>query len=401
MDNSKKNLLFIINNLTCGGAEKALVSLLQTIDYSRFNVDLYLFKQTGVFLNQVPKEVVLLPEPENYKYFDMSIKTAIIDNLKKGKFNVVWNRILAGFVFKSEKIKAVAEQKAWKYLSRTMYPIKKEYDVAIGFLEKTPNYFCVEKVTAKKKIGFVMNDYNKLKMDKTIDDYYFKKLDFIALDSDGSKQVMVETFPHFKDKFKVIKSIISASTIHKLAQEQVNDLPEGFKVISVGRLTHQKGFDLALEAVKKVFDKGIKFKWIIIGDGEEKKNLLEKANEYGIADCIHFLGIKENHYPYLLQSDIFLHTSRFEGFGIVVHEAKILAKPILLTDFNVARIHVEHDKSGLIAELNSDSIAENLERLILDANLRKQFSEVLSKQNFGTENEITHFYKLLEEESKQ
>lgn len=400
MDKSKKNLLFIINNLTCGGAEKALVSLLQTIDYSSYNVDLYLFKKTGVFLNQVPKEVVLLPEPENYKYFDMSIKTAILDNLKKGNLTVIINRILAGFVFKNNKNRAHAEQRAWKFLGKTMRPIKKEYDVAIGFLEKTPNYFCVEKVTAKMKIGFIMNDYNKLQMDKTIDDYYFKKLDFIALDSDGSKEVMLETFPQFKDKFKVIKSIISATTIHKLAQEQVTDLPDGFKVISVGRLTYQKGFDLALEAVKKLFDKGIQFQWIIIGDGEDKKALQEKAIQYGIADKIHFLGIKENHYPYLLQSDIFLHTSRFEGFGIVIHEAKILAKPILLTDFNVAKIHVEHDKSGLIAEMNSDSIAENLERLIVDDSLRNQFSTILAKQNFGTESEIETFYKMIESNSE-
>jgi len=169
----KKDVLFIMNNLTCGGAEKALISLLQTMDYSRYNVDLYLFKKEGLFMSQLPKEVNLLPEPEFYTYFDMSIKTAVLTNLKSGNLKVVWNRIMAGYLFKTEKNPAVKEQKLWKYLGPCIEPLDKKYDAAIGFLEKTPNYFCADKVQAKVKIGFVNNDYEKLGLDPSIDVPYF------------------------------------------------------------------------------------------------------------------------------------------------------------------------------------------------------------------------------------
>lgn len=396
MCDSKKDILFIINNLNCGGAEKALVSLLQTIDYSKYNVDLQLFKKEGLFLNQVPVQVSILPVPKNYHFFDMSIKTAIFVNLKKGNFKVIFNRIRSGFIYRTEKNKAVAEQKNWNYLKKTIKPLAKKYDVAIGFLEKTPNYFCVDKVTAKKKIGFVMNDYNKLKMDKTIDNYYFSKLDFIAQDSEESNAIMKDNFPQLADKMVVVKSIISATAIYQLAQKTVTDLPKGFKIISVGRLTYQKGYDIAIEAINAVAKKGLDFKWIILGDGDEKKILQQKVIDYNLQDKVFFLGIKENHYPYLKQADVFLHTARFEGFGIVISEAKILNKPMVLTNFNVAKTHINDSVNGFIAEMNPEAVAEKLETLITNTNLQKQFSENLSKQNYGTEVEIEKFYSLID-----
>ena len=170
----KKKLLFIMNDLSCGGAEKALVSLLNTLDYNLFEVDLFLFKKEGLFLNQVPTEVNILPAPINYPYFDMSIGRAISKNLKSGNFKVILNRLLAGYIYKTTKTKAIAEQKSWKYLRKVLIPLEKKYDVAIGYLEKRPNYFCVDKVNATKKIGFIHNDYNKLKMNAIFDLPYFK-----------------------------------------------------------------------------------------------------------------------------------------------------------------------------------------------------------------------------------
>ena len=396
MNDSKKDILFILNNLHCGGAEKALISLLQTIDYTRYRVDLLLFKQEGLFLNQLPEHVTLLPVPPNYHYFDMSLKSAVLANLKKGNFNVILYRILYGIVFKTEKTPSVKEQKGWKYLKKVLSPLPKKYAVSIGFLEKTPNYFCVDKVTADRKIGFVMNDYNKLKMDKTIDAYYFAKLDYIVQDSAESKAILCAIFPQFAQKMVVVKSIISSAAIYRLAQEPVNDLPDGFKIISVGRLTYQKGYDIAIEAIHRLAQKGFDFKWIILGDGEEKKPLMQKVVDYGLQDKVFFLGIRENHYPYVQQADVFLHTARFEGFGIVISEAKILQKPMVLTNFNVAPSHIDEGVNGFIADMTPESVAQKLALLITDSDLRKQFSSALSKQNFGTEKEIDTFYTIID-----
>jgi glycosyltransferase involved in cell wall biosynthesis len=395
MTKTKKRLLFIINNLNCGGAEKALISLLQTIDYEKNSVDLFLFKQEGLFLNQIPANVNLLDVPKNYHYFDMPLKRALLSNLKIGNFKVAFYRIMFGLIYKIEKTHAVKEQRGWKYLKNVLAPLTKKYDVAIGFLEKTPNYFCIDKVSARKKIGFVMNDYDKLKMDKTIDNYYFSKLDFIVQDSEESNIIMKKNFPQFAHKTVVIKSIISAISVQQLAQQTITDLPEGFKIISVGRLTYQKGYDIAMAAINIIAKKGLNFKWIILGDGDEEKILKQKVIDYNLQDKVFFFGIKENHYPYLKQADIFLHTARFEGFGIVISEAKILQKPIVLTNFNVAKTHINDGVNGFIAEMNAESVAYKLELLMTNNNLQKQFSQNLSKDNFGTENEIEKFYAII------
>src|SRR5690606_32083580 len=174
----KKKLLFIMNNLNAGGAEKALVSLLQAIDYSKYEVDLFLFEKTGLFLKSVPQEVTVI-EPENYKYFDMSLPKAIIENLKNANFKVACYRMLFGLVYKAEKTAVLREQKSWKYLAKALPGLDKKYDAAIGYLEKRPNYFCIEKTAADVKIGFIHNDYNLLKMDAAIDLPYFEKFDRI------------------------------------------------------------------------------------------------------------------------------------------------------------------------------------------------------------------------------
>lgn len=396
MSDTKKDIIFIMNNLNCGGAEKALVSLLQSLDYSQYKVDLFLFKREGLFLSQVPKQVTILDAPKNYPYFDMSLKLAIIENLKKGNLKVIFYRIIIGLINKRETVNSIKEQKVWRYLKKVMPKLEKKYDIAVGFLEKTPNYFCVDNVNAKKKIGYVMNDYEKLMMSKEIDNYYFSKLDYIVQDSEESNSTMKKKFPQFEKKLVVVKSIMSSATIRQLAKENVEDMQKkGFTIVSVGRLSYQKGYDLAIDAMKILSERGFDFNWIILGEGEDKQKLQQIVKDYKLESKVYFLGIKENHYPYLLQADVFLHTARFEGYGIVVQEAKILNKPMLLTDFKTSKTHIENGINGYIVAMKPQEIADGLEKLIKDENLRKQFSTALSQHDFGTENEIESFYSLI------
>lgn len=391
----KKKILIVMNNLNVGGAEKALVSLLQIFDYSKYSVDLLLFKKEGVFLKQVPEEVNILEEPKNYQFFNMSFLTMLKRTIPKLQFSVIWNRILFSVNAKIEKHPIVREQKAWRYLRRVIPSVPKSYDVAVGFMENTPNCFCVEKVTADVKIGFIMNDYNQLGMSKELDEPYFEKLNYIVTDSAESREVLKNIFPQFSSKLKVIKSIISPTLIHKLADVEIADFPDGFKLISIGRLTYQKGYDLAMEACKILMEKECQFKWYILGIGEDYEQLKEQIEKLGIGNFVEFLGIRENHYPYLKQADIFVHTARFEGFGIVVSEARILHKPMVITDFSVAKSHITHNVNGLIAEMNAESIASNIKDLIDHSDKRKMFSAILSEEKMGTEDEIYKFYNLL------
>ncbi|MBT2709486.1 glycosyltransferase [Pseudomonas sp. ISL-84] len=395
----KRNILFVMNHLVCGGAEKSLLSLLEAMDYSKYNVDLYLFSHKGLFLNKIPKEVTLLPEPENYKYFNMAFKTATEELIKKRKINTAFNRSILGFLAKTEKNGAVMEQKFWRYLSKSINKIDKDYDIAIGFQEKNPIYFCVDHVKAKVKIGWIHTDYKKLGIDPEKDKTYFAELDYIVTVSEDLVHILKEQFPESKNKINFIYNIISSSAINKMSLEKVNLKTvndSSTSIISVGRLAKEKGLDITLDAIDILVKKGYDIKWYLIGEGNVKSELEKSIKIRKLEERVVFLGMKENPYPYINIADIFIQSSRYEGKSISINEAKILGKPIVITNFDTAKSHIKDDYNGLIADMDSVSVANNIERLIKEDDLRKKFKINLEKEKLGTENEIEKLYELIE-----
>jgi glycosyltransferase involved in cell wall biosynthesis len=390
----KKNLLFVINNLNCGGAEKALISLLETIDYSLYNVDLFLFKHEGLFFSKIPKQVKLLEEPSEYKYFDMSIKTAIKDCIKKKRIGIALSRVYAGCIFKTEKNVVRGEQRVWKYISKSMKSMDKIYDVAIGYLEKGPIYFCVDKVNANKKIGFIHNDYDKLGIDPDIDIKYIDELDHIVTVSEECANVLKERFPTYKQKVEVMYNIVSPKIINKMSLEEVDMVKKGTRIVSVGRLTYQKGFELAIEACKNLVKLGYDIKWYIIGDGEDRNRLEKLIKDSNLQGIFILLGIKENPYPYIKEADIYVQPSRFEGKSIAIDEAKILLKPIVVTNFSTVKDQIKNKKNGLIVGMDSKSLYEGIRKIIDNQEFREKLVKNLSEESLGTETEIYKLYEL-------
>lgn len=396
MNNGKKDILFITHELQCGGAEKALVSLLQVIDYDKYNVYLQLFRNRGLFLKQVHENVIVLPEKMEFQFFDMPIQKAIIEGLKLGRFDIVFNRVMSSFFVRLEKNVYRKGQVSWKYISRCISKLDKKFDYAIGCLEKEPNYFCVEKVDANKKLGWIHNDYDKMKMSRDIDIPFFKELDYVFADSEACRVVLENNFKMYSGKFQVLNNVVSPTLIRKLALEQINETFGKFTIVSVGRFSYQKGYDLAIDAVKIIKEKGYEFQWIILGDGELKEQLVAQIAINNLQEEIQLVGIKENHYPYVKQAHLFMQTSRFEGKSISIDEAKILNKPILVTNFSTVNDQITNDETGMIAELTAESIADNLMELIDNNSLRIRLSHNLSSNDYGTEKEIEKLYEFLE-----
>jgi glycosyltransferase involved in cell wall biosynthesis len=390
----KRNLLFVINNLNCGGAEKALISLLETIDYSCYNVDLFLFKHEGLFYSQIPSQVNVLTEPLEYQYFDMSVKSAVIDCIKRGRVDIALSRVRAGYIFRSEKNKAICEQRVWKYISNSLNSMDKQYDIAIGYLEKNPVYFCIEKVNANKKIGFIHNDYDKLGMDPELDRRFFDQLDSIVTVSEQCAEVLKRRFPKFQHKVEVMYNIVSPAMIHKLSMEKVEMNHPGIKLVSVGRLNAQKGFEMAVEACQSLVQSGYDIKWYVLGEGEEREKLEQMIKERNLQDRFLLMGIKENPYPYIKAADIYVQPSRFEGKSIAVDEAKILHKPIVVTNFSTAKDQIQHHENGCIVDMNAQALFEGIRSLIDNQEMKQHLVSHLSKEELGTEAEIHKLYEL-------
>ena len=216
-------------------------------------------------------------------------------------------------------------------MKKSITSLPKEYDAAIGFLEKSSIYFVVDCVKAKRKIGFIHNDYLKLDLDASFDLPYFEKLNTIATVSEQCVTVLKEVFPTQKDKVQLLYNIVSAKLIHQMAEEPITIDTSKPNLLSIGRLHPQKGFDIAVEAVALLKKQGLNFVWYIIGEGAERTALEQAITKNGLEKHVVLLGIKENPYPYIKQTTIFVQPSRYEGKSIALDEAKLLHKPIAVS----------------------------------------------------------------------
>lgn len=382
---SKKRILFVMNNLNVGGAEKALVSLLNELDYSRLEVDLLLFKQEGVFLKEVPKEVNILPEPKNYRFFD----GPFVAVLKTFNPKLIFARYWFKKLMQKGKNRAEAEQYSWKALRLALPKLPKGYDVAIGYLEKNPIYFVVEKVNAVKKIGFIHNDYRSLKLNYQIDEPYFEELDNICSVSGHCVEVLKQEFPTYSGKIILVPNLFSKKMILKSADEEITELnwdKNCFQIVSVGRLEHQKGFDVSIQTAAVLKSQGFKFKWHILGEGSERPNLEKQIQEAGLQEYFLLHGLQANPYKFLKTADLVVQTSRFEGKSIVIDEAKILNKLILITNYPTAKDQISDGQNGFITTFDPAEIATRIQSIAENAALRQEVQQYLAEHQEVKEN---------------
>ncbi|MCR2802512.1 glycosyltransferase [Paenibacillus soyae] len=395
----KQNLLFVMPSLDAGGGERSLVNLLSHIDYDRFNVDLFLLSHKGLFLELLPKEVNVLPLPQSFQTFSLSLTSSLKRFLSHGQPHLAISRLLYALRNRSLQNIARREQASWQYLANALEQLNKKYDAAIGYLEKTSIYFCVDKVIASNKIGWVHTDYDKMGMDPEFDRKYFEQLDHIITVSEECANVLKGRFPAQEPKVQVIYNIVSPTLIKKMAAVEKNDVYSRVKdqivILSIGRLHPDKNFGLAISACKLLLDQGYDVQWNIIGEGEEREELQKRISEEGIGAHFKLLGLKSNPYPYLQQADIYVQTSCYEGKSIAIDEAKILHKPIVITNFSTARDQITDGVDGLIAEMNPLGLSEAVAAIIEDQRLKKRLSEQLSILNLGTESEIHKLYQVI------
>ncbi len=390
----KKKLLFVIPSLGVGGAEKSLVNLLNTIDFNQFDVDLILLNHSGVFLKLLPSQVSVVPLNDNYQTFTLSLLPSIFKFITQGKLSLAINRFLYSFKIATINNKGFAEQHSWNYLKKSISKLPTHYDVAIGFLEKSSNYFVVDCVEATTKIGFIHNDYNQLSLDATFDLPYFKQLSSVVTVSELCVVALQTTFPSLQSKFQILYNIVSPALINKMANEVVSIDTTRPVLLSVGRLHPQKGFDIAVKAASIMKASGLNFVWYLIGEGEERLRLEREIADKGLQNNFILLGVKENPYPYIKGATIVVQPSRYEGKSIALDEAKILHRPIIATNFTTAKDQIDHLKNGIITEMNPESLAKSIIHLLEHPELQEQFSLYLSTESLGSESEIFKFYKL-------
>ena len=389
-----KKILFAMYALNNGGAERSLVNLLSEIDSNEYDIDLLLFAKEGMFLSQIPAYVNILEA-------SAVLESLYSVNKEKRQMKTTIYKYISTAISRLLEHDLQAQNAArWvKFYSRIVPQLKGHYDVAVAYISRDIMYYVADKVDADKKIVFIHNDYSAAGHPKKYDMPYFEKMDKLVTISDTCADVLEREFPQHKNKIYNVPNLTSSTIIRNRAAENIPvelRSEKEFKIVSVGRLNEQKGFDWAVQAAKELKLKGLKFHWYIIGNGELKGSLEKQIQELQIENCFTLLGPRENPYIYMKNCDVVAQTSRWEGKSVVLDEAKIIGTPILTTDYPTAKDQILAGKEGIVVEMAPKAIAEGIEQLLLNKELREDIHNYLVSHEYGNAEEIQRYYELFE-----
>ncbi|PYZ95076.1 glycosyl transferase [Salipaludibacillus keqinensis] len=395
-----KKILIASYDMEVGGVERSLISMLEHFDYDKFQVDLMLFRHQGDFMSQIPRKVNLLKEISEYTTFRKSMKELIKDKQFRISFARMRAKLSAEFSGKLSRIQEPGYyqmQLMWKHAMKLLPDLDKEYDVAISYL--WPHYFVADKVQATKKIAWIHTDYSNIETDIEEDQSIWMKFDHIISVSDSCKTSFLKKYNFLEDKVCVMENITSPEFIKKMSINEVSNpltKDKRFKIVTVARLSHAKGLDNAVRALKLFRDRsGTDAVWYIIGYGGDEKKLLKLIEELDLSESFILLGKKINPYPFVRAADLYVQPSRYEGKSVTVIEAQILSKPVMITNYSTSSSQVKNGYDGLICELSINGIVEGLEVLSENSELRENLSLNCRKTNYSNSRELENLYQLM------
>lgn len=397
----KPRILIHMHYLELGGAEKALIGLLEAIDKGKYDVDLFLNQHTGAYMSSIPTGIRLLPEIPEYSVLERPVWYAIRHGLLKS----LWNKVIR--VYKMKKYLknmpgycAVASHIYMDCVIKSLPSLYGlgEYDLAISFLD--PPHIVQDKVRAKKKIEWIHTDFAAIKYDTQLTFNRWSKNDYIISISDDVTKSFCSIFPELKSKIRKVENIISTS----LVRAQSNIEPScptysnqscGLKLCSIGRLNAiPKNFKSIPEIVAILKNKGLVVEWNIIGPGD-KAEIEQLIQKYDVGDNVRLLGPKDNPYPYIKECDIYIQPSLFEGKSIAVREAQILCKPVIITSYPTSGSQIENGVDGIICGMENESIAQAIINLSTNDELKDEIISNLKKSDYGMLSEVEKIYEMI------
>ncbi len=387
----KKAVLFVIGTLQSGGVSKSIVNLLNVFDRKKYETHLLLLsKQGDVLKNYIPKDVIIHHRQD-------------IEDLHCGMIGVIhlMRRFRLWLALESllrMVLSRIDRAKAGVFLAKLLPRFTdEEFDLIVDYGGQQQLYYMVDKLKGKKKVAFFHNDYSKWSYYYKADKKYYAFVDHIYSISDTCVQVLKDYFPEYADKISVMENISSPGLICQQAEAPIGiEIPKDKVILAtLGHLCRRKGWDFAIDAAKILKREHIPFVWLQIGKIIET-DLVDRIREAGLEDCFFFVGIQYNPYPYIKACDIYVHPSRFEGKSIALDEAKILCKPIVVTNFSTVNDQFEDRVNASICEMSGEDVAAKIMELISDVDLKNRYIDYLHNHVYDNSSEINKLYQFLE-----
>lgn len=397
----KPTLLIFSQAMELGGVERSLLGLLDSIDYDRYDVDLFLMRHSGELMSYLNPKANLLPEIPQYA----ALAVPMTSLLKKGQLGVLCGRLKGKLGAKKfdkrqtdDKPSVTALTYSHKYTLPYVPQISaKTYDLAISFL--TPHYFVRERVKAKKYAAWIHTDYSHISIDVASELAMWSKYDYIASISDTVTENFTKVFPSLAKRIVLIENILPIKLVLANAKAAISDgmsSDGAIKLLSVGRFCDAKNFDNVPDICRRLVENGLNVKWYLIGYGGDEPLIRQKIAEAGMQERVIVLGKRDNPYPYMRACDLYVQPSRYEGKAVTVREAQLLGKPVVITNYATSASQLEDGVDGIIVPMDNEGCAAGIAALLCNPERMQTLSENCAKRDYTNSAEIKKIYALME-----
>lgn len=393
-----KKILFMCINMNIGGTEKALLTMLNEMDRRKYDITLFMLEEYGGFLNQIPDgiKVMYLKEYKTLKKFINNPPQLVAKELIKNRKVISGLSIL--FIYTISKLmKDISIY--YKYILSNVDTLNEEYDIAIAYAGPMDfiSYFVINKIKSKKRVQWIHFDITKIGFNVNFAKKIYDKFDKVFVVSNEGKDKLINFLPSLKDKTEVFFNIISCKMIEKMSYEGegFSDDFDGTRILTVGRLSKEKGQDLIIPVLKKLKENGYKVRWYCIGDGPARKEYEKLVDKLNIKDDFIFLGSKLNPYTYMKECNIYVQPSKHEGYCITLGEARCFNNPIVTTNFTGANEQIVNENTGLVCEISEEGIYRAIKKLLDDKKLYKNIKDNLNNEIVDSTKEIRKLESIL------
>lgn len=385
----KRKIFIAIDSLGNGGAEKSLVSMLLLIDYTKYDVDLLLLGRGGLNEKFVPAEVNILPEP------NQTLRSAF------ARLNARLRLLLFSISIRIKRVSNINDwgMRYWTLVASHFAPQPRHYDVAIGYGQRIPTWYVLTKVNAPKKYCWQNATFHHTEKEKRYFGRFFRQFDGVVCVSDTTKSNFDEQYPELNDRLLIIYDIINPDFIRRLSREDcsIHRRQGVTNLLTAARLNfREKGYDIMLEVARILHQRGVNYRWYILGQGEKRQEMEKFIADNRLQNNVFLLGAVANPYPYFANSDIYVQTSRFEGFGLSIAEARLLNIPVVTTGYDSVYDQMVKGRNGLVTSYEPEEIADAIERLITDNALCDNIVDYLRQEKKGNVEEFDKIRKMLD-----
>lgn len=345
----RKKILFLIESLSGGGAEKILTIILNNINTNKFDVTLCCIVNIGQFLNDIPSNVAyqyIIPNPKETNSLWSKLKYTL-------KYKLVYSWLPLNWVYK-----------LW---------VPKGNDIEIAFVEGFSTKLLSKSSSKSKKIAWLHIDFGDnhwtsiIFKNKRQEETAYSKFDNVVCVSNVVKNSLLKIYPSLNNV------IVKYNPINDIQIRDMSTISSGFecrnveslKLISVGRLTPQKGYDRLLPIIKRLYDNGHNISLTILGEGSERNKLEEYIAKNNLENIVSLPGFMPNPYSIIKEHDLFVCSSRAEGYSTAVTEALILGLPVITTDCSGMReLLGENNEYGVVVQNDEESLYNGIKKFL-------------------------------------